>query len=655
MAALGCPMSQQPSQEGRASKAAGTSKGPATVEPPVLKPELPVTALQPRIPEAVPPSPSPEPPERLDVVDRYGRKPEVQQQHRTAERPVAGEERYQRAEVRPATPVAAAEPGVLPAADPARPLADRPPGVQRPSVGTSPAADRTATNSGLLPNPLRGGERPTALRPVQPSAPARPDRAESSPPVVEKGPHADRPPFDPVKENGPIFVDWPKPALALVITGQQIGYIEPCGCAGLDRMKGGMARRHTLFKTLRTQGWPIVGLDVGGIARGFGRQAELKFHTMVEGMRKMGYDAITFGATDLQLPAGELVSVAAAVEGQATPFLSANVGLFGFDAKMTAAYRTIEAGGRKLGITGILGKEYQKQIHNQEIELADPEAALPKIIPELKKRADYLILLAHASKSEAVALAERFPEFNLVVIAGGAAEPPKDFEMVKTTKTLLVEVGEKGMNAVVLGFFHDPQRPVRYQRVPLDSRFPASEDMRLLMAAYQGQVRELGLAGLSVRASPAPKRETGGQYVGSAKCESCHEASYKIWKKSGHARAYRTLVQLNPPRNFDPECISCHVVGWHPTKYFPYEGGYESVEKTPHLIDVGCESCHGPGELHAKAEMGSDKLLQEKYRKAVVVTKAESEKEQCYTCHDLDNSPDFKFETYWPKIEHKED
>jgi len=53
--------------------------------------------------------------------------------------------------------------------------------------------------------------------------------------------------------------------------------------------------------------------------------------------------------------------------------------------------------------------------------------------------------------------------------------------------------------------------------------------------------------------------------------------------------------------------------------------------------------------------MGIDKLLQEKYRKAVVVTKAESEKEQCYTCHDLDNSPDFKFETYWPKIEHKED
>ena len=61
-------------------------------------------------------------------------------------------------------------------------------------------------------------------------------------------------PFDPIKENGPIFLDmpgktpWPTPKLALVITGKQEGYLEPCGCAGMERMKGGMSRRYTLFK-----------------------------------------------------------------------------------------------------------------------------------------------------------------------------------------------------------------------------------------------------------------------------------------------------------------------------------------------------------------------------------------------------------------------
>ena len=45
-----------------------------------------------------------------------------------------------------------------------------------------------------------------------------------------------------------LFQDWPKPKLAFAITGQQHGYIEPCGCTGLANQKGGMARRHTLFK-----------------------------------------------------------------------------------------------------------------------------------------------------------------------------------------------------------------------------------------------------------------------------------------------------------------------------------------------------------------------------------------------------------------------
>ena len=107
------------------------------------------------------------------------------------------------------------------------------------------------------------------------------------------------------------------------------GYIEPCGCAGLDRMKGGMGRRCTFLQQLRKKGWPLVVLDVGGIARGFGRQAELKFQTLIEGKLKMGYDAIAFGVTDLRLPAGELVSVAAGVNGKPSMFVSANVGLLG--------------------------------------------------------------------------------------------------------------------------------------------------------------------------------------------------------------------------------------------------------------------------------------------------------------------------------------
>jgi hypothetical protein len=459
--------------------------------------------------------------------------------------------------------------------------------------------------------------------------------------------------FDPIKENGPIFVGWTKPRAALVITGRQEGYIEPCGCAGLDRMKGGIGRRHTFFEQLRAQGWPIVCLDLGGISKGFGRQAELKFQTTVEALKRMGYNAIGLGTSDLRLPGAELLSVAKGVGTQQSPFLSANVGLFTFDPPMIDAYRVIEAGGLRIGVTAVLGTQEQKSVQNGDVLKEAPEKKLAELLPKLKREADYLVLLAYAGTQESIALGRRFPEFNVLVTAGGAPEPPAEPARIDG-KTLLVEVGDKGMNAIVVGLYDDAAQPWRYQRVPLDSRFKNSPEMRMLMESYQDQLKTLGYAGLGLRAVPHPQKKLLGDFVGSAKCEACHEESARVWKKSGHGRAYQTLASLNPARNFDPECISCHVIGWHPQEWFPYEGGYASQETTPKLINVGCESCHGPGGAHVAAEQSDDEKVQGTLRRAMVVTKEESRQRVCGACHDGDNSPDFKFETYWPNVEHYE-
>jgi hypothetical protein len=249
------------------------------------------------------------------------------------------------------------------------------------------------------------------------------------------------------------------------------------------------------------------------------------------------------------------------------------------------------------------------------------------------------------------------------------------------TNTLLIEVGEKGMNAIVLGVYHNRGKESKnlkwlpladgrlqglYQRVPLDSRFKASDDMKLLMATYQGQLKDLGFAGLRVNTAPDPRSKEMGTYVGSERCQNCHDASYRVWKHSGfedksghrgpgHSDALATLEKrVDPPRDHDPECISCHVVGWNPSQFFPYEGGFRNRTETPKLANVGCEDCHGPGEFHCQAEIKADKAIQEKLRKAMTVTKADAEKHLCTTCHDLDNSPDFEFEAYWPYVEHHE-
>ena len=56
--------------------------------------------------------------------------------------------------------------------------------------------------------------------------------------------------------------------------------------------------------------------------------------------------------------------------------------------------------------------------------MTDPDAALEKIVPELKQKADYLVLLAHATMEESIELGKKFPAFNVVVTSDGPPEPP---------------------------------------------------------------------------------------------------------------------------------------------------------------------------------------------------------------------------------------
>ena len=94
-----------------------------------------------------------------------------------------------------------------------------------------------------------------------------------------------------------------------MITGEQNGYIEPCGCTGRENQLGGLSRRYSFFKKLAADGWPTVAVDLGGLVDRFGREAELKYQITSEALRRMGYAAIAFGPKDLRLPATELMRV----------------------------------------------------------------------------------------------------------------------------------------------------------------------------------------------------------------------------------------------------------------------------------------------------------------------------------------------------------
>ncbi len=237
--------------------------------------------------------------------------------------------------------------------------------------------------------------------------------------------------FDPVKVNGKFFEGWPKPDLAILITGRQDGYLEPCGCAGLENQKGGVSRRHSLIKQLRQDGWPLLEIDTGGLVHRFGRQAEIKFAISADALKTMGYRAVGFGAGDLRLSGGEIAAVVGD-NADTSMFVSANVDLFG----LTPQVKIIDEAGFKIGITSVLGDEYQKTINNPDVVLKPAAESLKEAVEELKQhKLDRCILLANATLEESQDLAKKFPQFNIVVTADGGDEPPHRPAKVEGTET----------------------------------------------------------------------------------------------------------------------------------------------------------------------------------------------------------------------------
>lgn len=458
--------------------------------------------------------------------------------------------------------------------------------------------------------------------------------------------------------NQQIAKDWPKPDVVFVLTGQQHGYLEPCGCTGLERQKGGLIRRDTLVQELQQRGWSVVPLDVGNQVRRVGRQPELQFQATLKAFSSMGYKAVTLGADDLKLNSLSLLQLASSDDpNKPREYISANAFVYG--PELWPKTQIVEIGSRKIGITGYLSEAWAKNLPPNDVLVEKPEAALKAIVADLKsKGCNYLVLLAHASQEDSEAIAVTVPGFDLVVTAGGQGEPRNVLDPIKGSTAKISQVGTKGMYTCIVGLFDDADNPVRYQRIALSSQFKDSARMLDVFEEYQNQLREIGFESLGLKPQDHP---SGRRFVGSDECSGCHSTAYEVWKNSPHFHATQSIVtppndRGSIPRHFDPECVSCHVTGWNAQRFTPYTGGYWSLNDTPKLVGSGCENCHGPGSEHVQAENGdieADNDLLVKLREQMRLTMANA-RDKCIECHDLDNSPDFyaggdQFHDYWER------
>ena len=457
---------------------------------------------------------------------------------------------------------------------------------------------------------------------------------------------------------GPVtFTTWKKPDVTLFITGQQNGYIEPCGCTGLDKQKGGVARRMTFMNQLREKDWNLVPIDAGNQIRRIGQQATIKFGWSTEALKKMKYETVGFGPDDLRLNSIDLLQVCAADDPSTALYVGGNVVLFG-DESYTPPVKIVEKNGMTIGITTILDpKKIDFPLNEDVVVKPTTESAVAALA--LMAQADFKVICFYGEEDAAKQMMQKVSGYDLIIAAGGYGEPHYEPQLIDRSETKLIDTGYKGMYAGLVGLYKDSA--FEYCRVPLTHEYEDAPAMRTLMGDYQEQLESIGLEGLGLEPSP---HLSGDEFVGTATCGKCHTEALETWEGTPHADATASIVK--PPeergdvaRHFDPECLSCHVTGWNPQQFTPYKSGYVALEVSKHLHGNGCENCHGPGKKHSDAEQegsGASEAEKLKYRKSIQLP-LEKAKEQCMKCHDLDNSPDFHtpdaFEdVYWPEVEH---
>ncbi|GIV08420.1 MAG: hypothetical protein KatS3mg019_0511 [Fimbriimonadales bacterium] len=408
-----------------------------------------------------------------------------------------------------------------------------------------------------------------------------------------------------------------------VIFGSEInGYLTPCGCS--KPMVGGIPRRATLLKQLAEK-HNLLKLENGDLTKATGRQDELKAETLIEMLNQMGYDALNLGKHDFMLGMDYLRALQMQFKGA---MLCGNVqegGNPAFEAYTLVEKRHNNAPVRAL-IVGLISEKYADALRNRHpaLTVQPAQQKLDELRPQIETMGDLRVLLFYGSAQEAEQIAQAHPYFHMVVYAN-AGDGPLPTKQVGQTRLVFA-----GNDAKFVGVAHlSPNAPYTIARVEytrLTEDFKDDEQVMAIKLGYLARVEAENLLGM------VPRRPTlnGSGFVGSRACMPCHSEDYRIWQRTAHAKAMQTLIDEKHDK--DPECVVCHVVG------LEFEGGFQSMEKTPTLKDVGCESCHGPAKLHAQDP--------EKHRLG------NAGQQSCMSCHVPAHSPGFDFDTYWKKIEH---
>lgn len=498
-------------------------------------------------------------------------------------------------------------------------------------------------------------------------------------------------------------------APALYFVSGLKGYTEPCGCT-VDVLLGGIDRITAYVRDVVELHPDALFVDAGDWLFEYGDipehiepQERAKAEVLADAHDRMGTRFSVPGNRDLALGVDLYRRM---MERAGMEPLGANISL-GEEALQPA--ETVELEGDDILIVGAGEPETYEGVSG--VEVGDPAEAIAGVVDERGGEIDTVVLLFQGSPFHAGELAEDIDEIDFTIVghnprlkedarAVGSTRLVEAYDQGRYVGRLKLYRTDAG------GPFEDGRAGVRDERDRIDTQIESvRRDLRRLEVRTEGEKtpmqqrlesrledlekrrRQLLRDGIEIAddrptflyepiamepgyrvddiierrrqeynrsladligevdRDPLPVDDGDPFYVGQNECRDCHAQAYDFWEGTAHATAVETLERRD--KQFDQNCIGCHVDGWEEPGgsvlgNIEYEAklGDRTFDKDLH--EVGCESCHGPGSNHLL-----DPLDDQGEPQHIIRRPGEQE---CTQCHVPDHSPTFDFDIYVDQI-----
>jgi len=386
---------------------------------------------------------------------------------------------------------------------------------------------------------------------------------------------------------------------------------------------GGIARRASEIKNVRSRGLPLVVVDGGEFAPEYNGLGEIKFETLVESFGHMKYDALSLGEREIRMH-NDKYDAWNVLSSSKVPVATLNVTYKG--KRLRERPTIIERGGLRIGLFGLFTGNVLHSGAGKEWVIEDAAMAAEEALAYTKENADVTVVMLSGKTAQAHRLVRSYRGIDVVIVTHSSIPSP---QILRYNDSLLISAGTRGK---YLGRVDACRKDGKWnfsgRFVVLDDKIPKDPVLQATYSKYQARVEQF-VKKEAVQGKRNPAKDFSPVHA-ATECRTCHGNVYRGWLATPHAHALETLVGRN--EQYNPECVGCHTTGYR-------KGGFVSFETTPQYKGVQCVSCHGPMKGHIELHSGRQETSEVEAMKGAEVTKY-----TCMGCHTPERDDDFDFE-----------